>query len=100
MKKVIAILTQKGALSSDIHYNTKVNIFKLEDEKVIEYESLKLDNNEYVHFSLLMKLKKVNLLYANTINNELKNMLKKSGIITKCKNEFTNDQFMEQFIFE
>ncbi|MFV0328487.1 MAG: hypothetical protein ACK5KL_01495 [Dysgonomonas sp.] len=70
MAEIIAILTQKGNLSRDIQGNTTVNIFELENDKVKGVESLKLDNTENNYFSLLMALKRVSIIYTDSINND------------------------------
>lgn len=100
MEKTIAILTQKGSLSNDIHENTTVNLFKLKDEIVTGVESVKLDSTTNNHFSLMMLLKKVNMVYAGNINIDLRNILTRLGINTKCRDEISGDKFMEQFIFD
>ncbi|MDR2949299.1 MAG: hypothetical protein LBV71_08825 [Prevotella sp.] len=99
MAEIIAILTQKGNLSRDIQGNTTVNIFELENDKVKGVESLKLDNTENNYFSLLMALKRVSIIYTDSINNDLKNLLSKIGIKTKCRDELNDDKFINQFIF-
>lgn len=100
MEKVVAILTQKGALSKGLQENTTVNLFKLNDDKVTAVESVKLKETTHNYFSLLMALKKVSLIYVDTINNELKLLLSRLGIKTKCKDEINDDQFINQFIFD
>lgn len=98
MKKIIAILTQKNALSKGLQDNTTVNLFKLEGEEIQEVVSLKLDNTSENYFSLLMAIKEVSLIYADTISNNLKNMLNRIGIKTKCKEDIIDDRFINQFI--
>lgn len=100
MKKIIAILTQKGALSKGVQENTTVNLFELENENVKGVESLKLESTEDNYFSLLMAIKKVSLVYADTINSDLKSILNKIGIKTKCKEDIHSDRFINQFIFD
>ncbi|MDH6309591.1 hypothetical protein M2451_001957 [Dysgonomonas sp. PFB1-18] len=100
MTEIIAILMQKGALSKGIQNNTTVNIFELEDDRVKGVETLKLENTETNYFSLLMALKKVTLIYVDSISNDLKNVLNKIGINIKNKDELTNDRFISQFIFD
>lgn len=100
MEKVIAVLTQKGSLSKGIQDNTTVNLFKLQDEKVTEFESIHLSNSENNHFSLLMVMKKVSLIYIDTISNDLKRLLEVVGIRTKCKDDTTDDMFINKFIFD
>ncbi|WP_163304695.1 hypothetical protein [Dysgonomonas sp. 521] len=99
MAEIIAILTQKGNLSKNIQHNTTVNLFELENEKVKGVESLKLENTENNYFSLLMALKKVSIVYAESFNTDLKNILNKIGIKTKNKEELEGDKFINQFIF-
>jgi len=99
MNKIIAILTQKGLLGKDIQIDTLVNVFKLEDEKIREYDSIQLDNNDNASFSRLMKIKDISLLYIDTISEELENMLSKLGIIIKRKEEWGEDKFISQFVF-
>lgn len=98
MKKIIAILTQKNALSKGLQDNTTVNLLKLEGEEIQEVVSLKLDNTSENYFSLLMAIKEVSLIYADTISNNLKNMLNRIGIKTKCKEDIIDDRFINQFI--
>ncbi|WP_029904659.1 hypothetical protein [Prevotella sp. 10(H)] len=100
MEKIIAILTQKGALSKGIQENTTVNLFEIEGNNVKGVESVKLESTENNYFSLLMALKKVTLIYTDSISTDLKNILYKIGIITKCKDEITDDRFINQFVFD
>lgn len=100
MKKVIAVLTQKGALSKGVQANTAVNLFSVDNNRVQEVENLKLEDTNNNYFSLLMAVKKVSILYAETINSDLKRILQIMGIKTKCKDELENDDFIKQFIFD
>ncbi|MBB4037534.1 hypothetical protein GGR21_003451 [Dysgonomonas hofstadii] len=101
MTRIIAILTQKGSLSKGVHENTTVNLFAVDGEdKVKGVESLKLENAENNYFSLLMALKKVSLIYIESMNNDLKKLLEVIGIKTKCGSEIVNDRFINQFIFD
>ncbi len=100
MKELIAVLTQKGALSKGIHENTTVNLFEVENDKVKGVESIPLQNTETIKVSLLMAIKQVSRLYADTISQELKNLLSSIGIIIKCKDDIDDDQFINQFVFE
>ncbi len=100
MTKIIAILTQKGALSKGLQENTTVNIFEVDNESVKSVESVKLEDTENSYFSLLMTVKKVSLIYIDSISIELKNILNKIGIKTKCKDEIIDDKFINKFIFE
>lgn len=99
MTKIIAILTQKNNLSKDVQNNTTVNLFEMDNEKVKGVETLRLDNTENNYFSLLMAIKKVSIVYADTISTDLRNILAKIGITTKCKEDLENDKFINQFIF-
>lgn len=101
MKRIIAILTQKGSLSKDLQENTVVTVFNLEDEQVTSVENLQLENTSHNHFSLTMLLKKVSTIYAGSISNELKNMLERLGITIKLRNnDLSNDVFIRKFIFD
>ncbi|MDU1905652.1 MAG: hypothetical protein E6772_12785 [Dysgonomonas sp.] len=100
MERIVAILTQKGALSKGIQENTMVNLFRLKDNKVTSVESVKLQENTNNYFSLLMAIKRVSLIYVDTINNELRHLLNTIGIKTKCKDETDGDLFINQFIFD
>lgn len=100
MKKIIAILTQKGLLSKGISNNTDLNIFEVEEnDKVIGYENIKVDNNEKIQVLNLLKSKKINLLYIDSIANDLKDLLEKIGITVRSKEEHENDKFINSFIF-
>jgi len=99
MNKIIAILTQKGLLGKGIQRDTLVNIFKLEDEKVYEYDSIKLESNDNLSFSMLLKLRDISLAYIDTISEELDNMLTKLGIMTKRREDWGEDKFITQFVF-
>ncbi|NDV79070.1 hypothetical protein [Dysgonomonas sp. 511] len=100
MAKVIAVLTQKGSLSKGIQENTTVNLFSMENEKVKGVENIKLKGTGHENFSLLMALKKVNLIYMESISAELKATLQESGISIKCKDEIGEDKFLSQFVFD
>ncbi len=100
MAKIIAIFTQKGALSKGIQENTKINLFQIDNDEVSGVETLKPENTEPNYISLLMALKNVSLIYIESINKDLKNVLEMIGIKTKCKEEMTDDLFINQFIFE
>lgn len=100
MKKIIAVLTQKGSLSTGIQKDTTINLFEIENELVKGVENVKLENIENNYFSLLMSIKKVSLIYIGSINTELKNILKIIGIATKCRDEIGDDKFINQFIFD
>lgn len=100
MKKIIAILTKKGKLCNDLQENSDMNIFQMEGSRVIGYENLKIENIDYDSFASLTKKKKIELLYMEAINEELKNMLRSIGVYTKCKDEYANDNFINRFIFD
>lgn len=100
MRKKVAILTQKGALSKGVQEDTTVNLFDLDDEKVTGVENIKLEETTDNYFSLLMSIKKVSLIYVDTINNDLKRLLDMIGISTKCKDDMNDDKFINQFIFD
>lgn len=101
MKRIIAILTQKGSLSKDLQENTIVTLFDVDDEQVTSVESLKLENTSHNHFSLTMLLKKVSTIYVDTINAELKSMLERLGITIKLRNnDLSDDYFINKFIFD
>ena len=76
-----------------------MNIFNLEDDRVVGYENLKIENNEYKNFASLVKKKNINLLYMDTINEDLKKMLKKLGVYAKCKDDCMDDAFIGRFVF-
>ncbi len=99
MIKTIAIIMDKGGPSKEIKEDTTVNIFRMKDDKVFSHESIKLDNNSNDHFSSLLKLKEISLIYMDTITNDLKYILSKLGIGIKCKDEWDNDKFISQFVF-
>lgn len=100
MEKIIAVLTQKGALSKGFQENTIIRLFSLNNNKVQKVENIKLEKTDNNSISLWMTTKKVTILYAETISADLKKMLQVMGIKIKCKEEFENDCFIEQFIFE
>lgn len=99
MNKIIAILTKKGLLSNGIQEDADLNIFKLEEDKVVGYEKVKLDNKEHSHFFSLLRSKKINLLYMDTLANDLKYLIEKFGITIRFKEECDDDKFLNAFIF-
>lgn len=99
MVETIAILTEKGVPSKDLKENTLVNVFKLENGKVVEYESIRLEDSDKNNFSKLLKIKEITLVYIESINNELKNFFHMLGIKIKCKDEWEDDKFISQFVF-
>jgi len=100
MEENIAILTRKGVLCSDPEECSDINIFKLEDDKVVEYENVKLEDKGYSNFISLLVNKDIKLLYMNTVGRELKKLLDKIGIQIKCKEEYADDKFINRFIFD
>ncbi|MDU1891130.1 MAG: hypothetical protein E6767_10595 [Dysgonomonas sp.] len=99
MIETIAILTDKGALSKDLKENTLINVFKLENGKVCEYESITLESTDKKSFSKLLELKRVTLIYIESINHELKHFFGMLGIKIKCKEDWEGDEFINQFVF-
>jgi len=97
--KTIAIITERGVPSKEIRKNTEINVFIMEGEKVSGYESIKLDSVDNDRFSALLELKKVSLVYIDTLNNELRRLLQKIGINVKCKDEWEGDDFIGKFVF-
>lgn len=99
MNKIIAILTRKGLLSNGIQEDADLNIFQLEEDKVVGYEKVKIDNKEHSHFFTLLRSKKINLLYMDTLANDLKHLVEKIGITIRFKEECDDDKFLNAFIF-
>lgn len=99
MIMTVAILTKRGMLCSDLQEDTDMNIFKLGNGKVIEYENVKLRNKEYQSFVEVLITKKINLLYMNDINKEFEKILKGVGCLSKSKENFDGDEFINRFIF-
>jgi len=101
MRRKVAVLTQKGSLSKGVQQDTTVNLFDLDDEKVTGVENIRLEETTDNYFSLLMSIKRVSLIYADTISNDLKRLLEMIGISTKCRDDdMDNDKFINQFIFD
>lgn len=100
MKKVIAILTQKGSLSKGLENGTTLNIFKLENEKVAGVETIKLEDTTNSYFSLLIAIKDISMLYVDSLGQELVSLLIKLGVSVRFKNEINNDNFISHFIFD
>lgn len=100
MKKTIAILTKKGRLTKDIEAGSDVNIFKMEDDRVIGYENFTIENDEYGQFSTFVKKKKIKLIYMDSINEQLKKLLNRLGINIICKSECLDDRFLDRFVFD
>ena len=97
--KTIAIITDKGSPSKEIKENTLINVFQLEGDKVSGYESFKLESSDDSSFSMLLKLKKISLIYLDTLNNDLKRLLQMIGVNVKCKEEWADDDFINKFVF-
>ena len=100
MKKRIAIPTQKGKLSKGIQQDTTFNIFEIEDEKVVRVEQTVPDIITTNYTSLWLYYKRVTMLYIEEINHDLKNKLKRLGIIVKSRDELTEDKFFNSFVFD
>ena len=100
MKKIVAVITQKGSLSKGVQENTKINLFKLENEQVTEVENISVNDTSLNHFSLLLALKKVSTVYIGSISNDLRTLLNLIGITIKSLEEQTDDKFISQFIFD
>lgn len=99
MNKIIAILTKKGLLSNGIQEDADLNIFKLEENKVVGYEKIKINDNESSDFFTLLRSKKINLLYLDTLANDIRNLIEKFGITIRFKEECDDDKFLNAFIF-
>lgn len=99
MSKSIAILTKKGLLSNGIQEDADLNIFKMEEDKVVGYEKVKINNKEHPDFFTLLKSKKINLLYIDNLANDIKQFFERFGITIKLKDECEDDEFLSAFIF-
>ncbi|MBB4037294.1 hypothetical protein GGR21_003211 [Dysgonomonas hofstadii] len=97
--KTIAIITDKGAPCKQITQNTLINVFRLEEDKVSGFESIRLESCDNNSLSRLLKLKKISLVYIDTLNHELKSLLQKLGIGIKCKDQWEGDEFIGKFVF-
>ncbi len=100
MKKIIAIPTQKGKLSKGISNNTLFNIFEMEDGKVVRFEQEKPDHVNSNYASLWMSWKRITELYIDEIADDLKEMLVRLGIIVKQKDELSDNDFFNRFVFD
>lgn len=100
MKQKVAILTQKGVLSKGLQENTTINIFELENDKIVGVENVLLEETSEVKFSFMMCLKQVSIIYTESITNSLKKVLQTIGISIKCKDELNDDQFIALFEFK
>jgi hypothetical protein len=100
MKEKIAILTNEGALSKDVKNGTLVSLFSMDDNIVTRVEYFKLkDEATEEHFSFIMKLKKVTMIYTDSLSMNLRKLLSNTGIIIKCKEDMAGDKFINQFVF-
>ncbi|EGK00325.1 MULTISPECIES: hypothetical protein [Dysgonomonas] len=99
MIKTIAIITDKGTPGKEIKENMQVNVFRLENDKVSGYESIKLRSSDTGSFSKLLKIKEISLIYIDSMGNELKRLLQILGIHVKCKEEWEGDEFIRKFVF-
>lgn len=100
MKKRVAILTQKGSLSKGLQNNTAVNLFELDNDEVVGFQNMNVGEVNENHFSVMMWMKDVSLVYADFISSDLKNMLNDFGISSKSKDNFSDDKFIQHFIFK
>lgn len=100
MEKVIAILTHNGKLSEGLRNDLTINFFKMNDSQVTEVESIILKETSYNHFSLLMTMKNVKLVYFGTVGEELRRILNSLDIRTKSRDELYNDEFINKFVFD
>lgn len=99
MVETIAIITEKGVPGKDIKENSLVNIFRLEDNKVFSYESLQLKSYDNESFFKMLRFKEISLIYIDSVNNELRRLLNKLNIRIKCKEDWSDDEFIKQFVF-
>lgn len=99
MIKTIAIITDKGTPGKEIREDMQVNVFRLENDKVSGYESIKLKSSDSSSFSKLLKIKEISLVYIDTMGNELKRLLQMLGVYVKCKEEWDGDEFIRKFVF-
>ena len=98
MRKIFAVLTKKGHLSSQ-PLEADLNVFEMEEEQVVGYENIKINGGGYSQFLSLLKVKHINLLYMDSITDELKKLLDKTGITVRSKEESKEDKFLNTFIF-
>ncbi|SBV97002.1 hypothetical protein [uncultured Dysgonomonas sp.] len=99
MIKTIAIITDQGTPGKEIKEDMQVNVFRLENDKVSGYESIKLKSGDSRSFSKLMKIKEISLVYIDSMGNELKRLLQILDIHVKCKEEWEGDEFIRKFVF-
>lgn len=99
MKHRIAILTQKGSLSKGLENSTKINIFEFDDNEMVGCENIILNEVNEIQFAFMMVTKNVNIVYVDSISTTFKNLLWIIGIKVKCKDELSNDAFIEHFAF-
>ncbi|NDV77906.1 hypothetical protein [Dysgonomonas sp. 511] len=96
-KRTIAIITDKGSPCKEIKENTLVNVFRMEGDKVLGYESIKLENSN--SFPKLLELKEISLIYIETLSKDMMRILQRLGINVKCKDEWSGDDFIGKFVF-
>lgn len=99
MIKTIAIITDKGTPGKEIKEDMQVNVFRLDNDKVSGYESIKLKSSDSGSFSNLLKIKEISLVYIDSMGNELKRLLQILGVRVKCKDEWEGDEFIRKFVF-
>lgn len=99
MNKIIAILTKKGLLSNGLEENVDLNIFNLEEDRVVGFETIKVENKDQNYFFSLLKSKNITLLYLDVLANEIKKVIEKIGVTVRFKDECTEDEFLNTFIF-
>lgn len=99
MRKKIAVLTNDGKLCNDFRKNTDVNIFVIDEDKIVEYEHLKLKKKNADSLGEIIKSKKISLVYVSHISEEIKEIIKKVGCLFKQKDDFAVDEVVGQFAF-
>ncbi len=99
MIKKIAVPTQKGKLSKGISESTMMNVFEIVDGKVVRVEQEQLSDISFNYTSWWMFCKKITELYIDEIAEELKEMLTQLGIIVKRKDELSDNDFFNHFVF-
>lgn len=99
MNKIIAILTKKGLLSNGIQENADLNIFKMEEDRVVGFEKIKIENQEEHRFFSLLRSKNITLLYMDALTHDIKKIIEKIGITIRLKEECEEDKFLNTFIF-
>jgi len=99
MDKAIAIITDKGVPGTQISGSTRINVFRMEEDKVSGYESIPLESSDSNKLPGLLKLKGISLVYTGALSNELKGILQKLGISVKCRDQWEGDEFIARFAF-